>query len=141
MGTERPVDMSRPVPAAPSPGSSAKRAKLSEADRKRINAKTTAKDERPKPERLGIRYRFTRGDVEYAVLADGHPWVFRAGELEPGALVRSRGGYFDGRTGHVQQIVPTWGGAFRVAVRWERLPGDRKKPLAFMAREELVVER
>lgn len=98
------------------------------------------KDDRSKPERIGVKHRFTRGNVEYAVLEDGHLWVFRAGDLVPGVRVRVRGGYLSGRTGRVQQLVPTWAGQIRAAVRLERRPSEPRKPLVFLRPDELEVD-
>lgn len=110
--------MRRPVPAAPSPGASWRRAKLSEADRQRISTSMAArfKDKPPKPERVGIAYRFTRGDQEWAVLNDGSRWCFRAGEYERGAIVAPKYGPVAGRPGVVTSIVETWEGQVSVCV-------------------------
>lgn len=94
----------------------------------------------PRPERVGVRYRFTRGDVEYAVLADGHLWVCRAGDLVPGLTVRVVGGWFHGRRGRVQSLIPTWAGQVRAAVRLERRPSEPRKPLVFLRPDELEVD-
>lgn len=104
-------NMARPVPAAPSPGSSAARQKLTEADRKRISASLRAKfkDQKPRPERVGIRHRFSRGDEEWAILNDGAYWCFRAGPFEPGVIVTPKSGPVAGRIGVVTAIVPAWG--------------------------------
>lgn len=98
------------------------------------------KDTRPRPERVGVRYRMARGDVEYAVLEDGHLWIVRVGDLAPGLTVRVRGGWFDGRRGRVQAVVPTWAGQARAAVRLDRRPREPRRPLVFFSPEELEVE-
>lgn len=99
------------------------------------------KDTRPRPERIGVKSRFTQGDVEYAVLEDGHLWVIRAGELVPGVTIRVYGGWFDGRQGRVQALVPTWAGQVRAAVRLARLPREPRRPVVFLPPEQLVIER
>lgn len=135
-------DMSRPVPAAPSPGSSAKRAKLTDADRKRIGEEQKYKRQ-GKPSRLeskGIYRRFTRGDEEWAILNDGHLWVFRAGDLEPGALVRAREGLLRGRLAKVRQLIPSACGMEVVAVvSWQQIPGERRRPGVLWHRDDLEV--
>lgn len=114
----RQPDMSRPVPAAPSPGSSAARAKLTPADRERISKGVAArfKDRKPKVERKGILRRFTRGDEDWAYLEDGSLWCFRAGPFEYGCIVRPLYGPHTNAVGVVTAIVPIWGDHIQIAV-------------------------
>jgi hypothetical protein len=113
--------MSRPVPAAPSPGASAKRAKLTDADRERISEREEAKrdDGLSYPERVGISRRFTRGNQDWALLANGHYWVFRAGNIEPGALVQVLYGKLSGRHGVVTALIPTWSDQVVACVKFQ----------------------
>jgi hypothetical protein len=138
---QRPVDRSWQVPAAPSPGSSAKRARLSDSDRKRIDQEIKARQQgQPsKPERVGVRLRFTQGDEEWAILEDGSYWVFLAGPFERGAIVTARTGPLAGRRGVIRAIDPGWGGAVAINVAWEKVPGELRRPKAFWTRDELVV--
>lgn len=94
-----------------------------------------------KPEAVGIAYRFTRMGVELARLNDGHLWVFRAGDLEPGCIVRAKDGPFHGRIGRVRQLVASWGGAVIAVVHWQSLSNDKRRPGVLWSRDELEVLR
>lgn len=141
MNEERKPDMTRPIPAPPSPGSSAARAKLTDADRKRIGAAEAAKHKgKPlKPDIVGVQYSFRRGDQDWAVLKDGHYWVYRAGDFAPGAIVTQRDGPLRGRLGRVTQLWSPCGDAVCVVVRWQRLAKDVMPPYAFWRMDELEV--
>jgi hypothetical protein len=149
----RQPDMSRPVPAAPSPGSSAARAKLTAADRARISRGVAARFQgrKPKPERKGIMRRFSRGDEDWAYLQDGSLWCFRAGPFEYGCIVRPREGRHSNAVGVVTGIVPTWGDQVRIAVWFKaqkRVSYDREdgsvreywtRPNPFWQRDQLEI--
>jgi hypothetical protein len=109
------------------------------------------KDRKPKPERVGIAYRFIRGDQEWAVLQDGSHWCFRAGEFTRGAIVTPRYGPVQGRAGVVTAIIPTWGDGVSICVWfkaerrrvWDHEGGQvveaRLRPGAFWRREQLEI--
>lgn len=118
----KPVDMTRPVPAAPSPGSSAARQKLTPGDRRRIaeSIKRRFEGKEPKPQRVGLQYRFTRGDEEWAILKDGSYWCFRAGPFEYGTIVTPKIAPYAGRQGVVTAIVPLWANQVTICVWFSR---------------------
>lgn len=119
--------MSRPVPAAPSPGSSAARARLTEGDRRRIAAQIEArfKGSKPKPERVGIAHRFSRGDADWAILKDGSYWCFRFGRWQRGLVVTPLDGSGRGHMGVVTNLQPTWDNQISICVWFRRSTRQR----------------